>query len=158
VSITRFTDLSVGVPFAGTPIWYSPETECRRRDTKTRRIPAKPWQPARPKEEDEDFNSSLGPISLAGTSTNINLFHFDVDRKYLYWLDMCKRMDKIKIFNRGQRQRWVCTYLLSHNIIFSLLWLYFVNKYLINILVSMMSIISFTHWSFNHRFLKYNHK
>jgi len=64
---TLFTDLSVGVPSTKTsPIWHSPETESRRSSAKTRRIIVKPYQLAQGKEEDEAFNSSLDPISLAG--------------------------------------------------------------------------------------------
>jgi len=56
------------VPSAGTPFGVHPrsrvEVETRRREGPQ----SSTQQPARPNEEDEDFNSSLGSISPAGTT------------------------------------------------------------------------------------------
>jgi len=65
--------LNIGVPSAGTPFGVrlrsSAEGEARRREEPQFII----QQLARPKKEDEDFNSSLGPVSLTGTITFIFL-------------------------------------------------------------------------------------
>jgi len=72
ILITRFTDLSVGVPSAGTPFGVHPrpraEGEAQRREGPQ----SSTQQPARPKEEDEDFNSSLSLIFLARTTFKVN--------------------------------------------------------------------------------------
>ena len=72
--ITRFTDLSVGEPSQVPPpsgVQPRPRAEG---EAGGRREPQLTTQsPDRPKEGEEDFNSSLGPISLAGTITILSL-------------------------------------------------------------------------------------
>jgi len=58
------------VPSADTPFGVHPRPRAEGETRRQEGPQSSTLQPARPKDEDEDFSNSPGPISLAGTETN----------------------------------------------------------------------------------------
>jgi len=75
---TRFTDLSVGVPLqVPPPFGVHPRPSAEGKAGGRGESQFITQQPDRPKEGEEDFNSSLGLISLVGTHISESLEEYN---------------------------------------------------------------------------------